>query len=311
MTRPEAQTAPASLLVAAFAAVYLVWGSTYLAIRVAVESLPPFLMAATRFFVAGSILLLVLRSLGSPWPTRRHWINGAGIGTLLLLGGAGTVGWAEQTVASGLAALIVATTPLWFVILEWLPPWRRRPAASTLVGLAIGFCGVALLVAPMKTGNLATDAAQPASSIGGIIALLFACLSWATGSLIQRRLNQHASPWMNAAVQMICGSAALLLAATISGEWDRLQLDSLPWRSTAALAYLIVFGSWIGFGAYVWLLKHSTPARVSTYAYVNPLIAVWLGWFFLNEPVTARIAWAATVIVGGVLIVQWPRRPQP
>jgi drug/metabolite transporter (DMT)-like permease len=289
--------------VAAFTALYLAWGSTYLAIRIVVETLPPFLMAALRFVIAGGLLLLFLRWRGQPWPTRQQWRTGALVGTLLLFGGNGLVSWSEQSVASGLTALILATTPLWFVVLEWLPPWHKRPTPSTVAGLILGFLGVIILISRPDSN----PANGPEWSWTGIGVLLSACVFWSTGSLFQRRAGWSASPAMNAAVQMLCGAASLTLAGSLTGEWSRLQLAAFSPKALAALAYLVVFGSWVGFGAYVWLLKHTTPTRLATYAYVNPVIAVLLGWLVLNEPVTLRILWAGLCILTSVLIVQWPR----
>jgi drug/metabolite transporter (DMT)-like permease len=226
------------------------------------------------------------------------------VGCLLMLGGNGLVSWAEQSVASGLAALILATTPLWFVLIEWLPPFRKRPAFATLIGLALGFLGVGILVGPSAG---APGARQPDFTWTGGIVLMTACVCWATGSLVQRRAGKGTSPWMQAAMQMMCGAAGLLVVSLLTGEGRRLGGTSITWPAIWAWLYLVTFGSWVGFGAYVWLLKHSTPARVSTYAYVNPIIAVLLGWLVLSEPVTARVGWAAAVIVAGVVIVQWPR----
>jgi drug/metabolite transporter (DMT)-like permease len=292
--------------VAAFAALYVAWGSTYLAIRIVVEHLPPFLMAALRFVIAGGLLLLFLRWRGEPWPTRQQWRTGALVGTLLLFGGNGLVSWSEQSVASGLTALILATTPLWFVVLEWLPPWHKRPAPSTVAGLILGFLGVIILVSRPASN----PANGPEWSWAGIAVLLSACVFWSTGSLLQRRAGWSASPAMNAAVQMLCGAASLTIAGTLTGEWNRLHLADFSSKALTALAYLVVFGSWIGFGAYVWLLKHTTPTRLATYAYVNPVIAVLLGWLILKEPITIRILWAGLCILASVLIVQWPR-PKP
>lgn len=292
------------MLVTAFAALYLVWGSTYLAIRIIVETLPPFLMAALRFIIAGGLLLGFLRLRGEPWPNREQWRTAALVGTLLLFGGNGLVSWAEQTVASGLASLILATTPLWFVAMEWLPPWRKTPATSTILGLLLGFSGICFLV----SAHPSESAATPEWSWAGILALLTACVSWTSGSLVQRRAGWAASPGMNAAAQMICGAGSLLIAGTLTGEWSRLEPAAVSARSVAALVYLIVFGSWVGFGAYIWLLKHTTPTRLATYAYVNPVIAVILGWLVLDEPVTLRVIWAGVLILASVMIVQWPKR---
>jgi len=289
-----------TLLTLAFAAIYLVWGSTYLAIRVGVETLPPFLMAGCRFLLAGGLLLAWLRLRGVPWAGYVHWRNAAIGGTLLLLGGNGLVVWAEQSVTSSLAALIIATTPVWFALLEWLRPGGTRPALQTVVGIAVGFAGVALLIGGQD------HRAHPGNvSLTGALALVLAGLSWAAGSLFAKHAPKPASPWMSVAMQMVCGGLALLLVALLRGEPGRVGIISS--RSVAAFFYLVVFGSWIGFSAYVWLLKVSTPARVSTYAYVNPVIAVFLGWALLGEPLTVRLFWSALIILAGVIIITLPK----
>lgn len=297
----ESSPAPRSLVIAAFLTIYLVWGSTYLGIRVAIETLPPFLMAGARFLIAGAALFAWLWFRGTPMPSRVHWRNGAVAGVLLLLGGNGLVAWAEQTVSSGLASLLIALAPVWFALLEWLRPGGMRPQAQTIGGIVVGFGGVALLV----------TAADPAGTHGavdmaGAVALILAGLIWAGGSLFSRYADKAPSAWMNAAIQMICGGGALLLTGWLTGETGRLRWEQVSFRSAVAFAYLIVFGSWIGFSAYIWLLKVSTPARVATYAYVNPMIAVFLGWALLDEPVILRMLGAAFVILAGVVITTLP-----
>jgi drug/metabolite transporter (DMT)-like permease len=290
-------------LIAAFATVYIVWGSTYLAIHVAVETLPPFLLAGVRFWVAGVLMFAWLRLKGLPMPDKKQWLHAAIAGVLMLLGGNGLVVWAEQTVSSSLTALLVALTPVWFALLDWARPAGTRPAAYTWVGIVVGFAGVALLV----TGHNSSSA-NAAHNPWGVAALVVAGLSWAAGSLWSRYNAKPESPWMNSALQMICGGAVLLLVSFIHGEPAHFHLAQASLRSWLALLYLLVFGSWIAYSAYVWLLKVSTPARVATYAYVNPVIAVLLGHLMLDEALGERALWAAAIILAGVIITTLPKR---
>ena len=287
----------------AFGTVYVVWGSTYLAIRVAVETMPPFLLAAMRFLAAGGAMFVWLRWKGVAMPNRKEWFHAAIAGVLMLLGGNGLVVWAEQTVTSSLTALLVALTPVWFAVLDWSRPAGKRPAPHTLAGILIGFAGVALLV-----GGRNASSVSAAQNPWAVAALVLAGISWAAGSLWARYNAKPESPWMNAAAQMICGGAALLLLSLFQGEPAHFHWAQVSTSSWLALSYLIVFGSGIAFSAYVWLLKASTPARVATYAYVNPVIAVLLGRLLLNEPLGARALWAATIILAGVIITTLPRR---
>ena len=294
-----------TLVLVAFAIVYVVWGSTYLAIRVAVETLPPFLMAGVRFLIAGGILYAGLRLRGVPAPKPIHWRNSAIVGTLLLLGGNGLVVWAEQTVASGIAALVICLSPVWFALFDWWRPGGRRPVAATWLGIFIGFCGVALLVSGRHGSFLGSDV-----SLAGLVALLIACASWAAGSVFSKYNAKPESPFLGAAMQMLCGGVSLCLVAGGHGEFASFRWSQVSAASLFAFCYLIVFGSWIGFSAYIYLLKVSSPAKVSTYAYVNPVIAVLLGWLMLGEPVTARVLWASLVIIAGVAIITLPK-PAP
>jgi drug/metabolite transporter (DMT)-like permease len=284
-------------VLAAFAAVYLIWGSTYLAIRLAIDTIPPFLMAGLRFITAGTLLFIWLRIKGIPLPKRIELRSTAIIGGLLLLGGNGGVVWAEQRVASGLAALMVGIVPLWMVLLDWLRPGGKRPRGEVLAGLGIGFVGMVLLVGP---GSL--SGAGGVDPVGAGV-LVFATLSWSIGSLYSRQAPLPESSMMSTALEMLCGGLLLTLAGTVSGEWGRLNPDSISLKSGLALAYLVVFGSWIAFSAYVWLLKVSTPERVATYAYVNPVVAVFLGWAIAAEPLSLRMLLAALLIVGAVFLI--------
>lgn len=283
---------------AAFAVIYIVWGSTYLAIRVVVETLPPFLSAAIRFLVAGSMLAVFLVWRGIPLPNRDQWRHAAVTGLLLLVGGNGLVMWAEKTIPSGLTALLIALTPVWFAALDWVRPHGAPPQGKTIVGIVVGLAGVVLLVSPARSG-------PESIYMPGAFAIIAAGVSWAAGSLYSKyQPNADVSgPWMNSAAQMICGGIGLLAVGLSLGEPFTTNWSQVSWRSLGALAYLIVFGSWIGFSTYVYLLRVSTPSRVSTYAYVNPVIAVFLGWLLLDEVINTHMVWGALVILAGVIII--------
>lgn len=285
-----------ALVVAAFAIIYVVWGSTYLAIRVTVETLPPFLSAAARFSVAGAALLLFLRLRGVPLPDRAQWQRSCIAGALMLVGGNGLVVWAEQSISSGLAALLVALTPIWFALLDWARPGGARPTSKTIVGIIIGFSGIVVLV---------NGGARNGGFLGSL-AVIVAGICWAGGSLYSKHTSGATSPWMNAATQMLCGAAGLLFVGLILREPFRTDWSAISGRSLLALGYLIVFGSWIAYSAYVFLLEVSTPSRVSTYAYVNPVTAVFLGWALLGESVTARMLAGMLVVLAGVVIITVP-----
>ncbi len=291
-----------SAVLLAFAAIYLIWGSTYLAIRFAVETIPPFLMLAARFGLAGLLLYAWLRLRGRSRPPAREWLGSLAVGGLLLVGGTGAVAWAEQWIPSGLAALIVAIVPVWMVLLDWLRPNGRRPGPAVVAGLMLGLGGVALLVGPVEL------AGGGRMQFLGSAAVVLGTISWATGSVFGARFPVPAAPRMAAALQMIMGGALLLAIGTARGEWSRLDPAAVSMRSLGALAYLLVFGSLVAFAAYVFLLRVTTPARVGSYAYVNPVVAVFLGWALAGEPVTGRTILAAAVILTGVAMIV-SRRP--
>jgi len=286
-----------ALLIAAFACVYVVWGSTYLAIRVGVESFPPALLAGIRFTVAGAGMLAALALAGTRIRVRRVELRTlAVIAAFLLIGGNGLVVWAEQKVSSGLAALIVATMPLWMAGLATLPPWRERLSAGTVVGLALGFAGVAILMSPAFTGSRGDPVGQ--------VALAFAALSWACGSLYSRRAALRIDPLLATAWEMLLGGVMFLLIALVTGA----RIAPHPRaEAIAALLYLISFGSWLAFTAYIWLLANAPVAKVATYAYVNPVIAVLLGWWLLDEPINGTVVAGSALIVVAVVLVTWPR----
>src|SRR5690242_15204615 len=275
-------------LLAAFAAVYIVWGSTYLAIRFAVETLPPLLMAGARFTIAGVLLLLWSRLVQqAERPSRTDWRTGLMSGAVLLLGGNGAVVWAETRVPSGIAALLVAVVPLWMVLLDWLRPGGRRPGAPVFIGLALGLVGLGLLVGP--------DSLHGGSAVNaiGALVLMIGSLSWAIGSLLTKRAPRPTTSINGSGTQMFAGGLCLLVAGTLVGELAQLDIAHVTERSLLGFLYLVVFGSLIGFTAYFYLLSHTTAAKAATYAYVNPVVAVLLGWALAHEPLTMRTILAA------------------
>lgn len=300
MTAPLAPAKPAApsraLVITAYATVYVVWGSTYLAIRYAVQTIPPFLMAGARFLLAGTLLILWSKWRDGARATASNWRAAAIAGTLLLAFGNGAVVWAEQRVPSGLTALLVSSVPLWMVLAEWLRPGGKRPTLGVAVGIAVGMAGIVLLIGP---GSLGGERVDPA----GAAALVFASLSWAIGSLYSREADLPSNPIFATGMEMFAGGAVLWLGALVAGEWHHFDLAQATTASISGFFYLVVFGSLIGFTAFAWLLRVSSPAKVSTYAFVNPVIAVLLGWAIAHEPVGARTIAAAAVIVGAVALI--------
>jgi drug/metabolite transporter (DMT)-like permease len=291
-------------IAAAFAAIYVIWGSTYLAIHFAIQTLPPFWMAATRFLLAGMLLYGWARLRGGERPTLLHWRSAAIVGGLLLMGGNGGVVWAQQHVPTGLTALLVASVPVWMVLLDGIGRGWRRPATQVLLGIGLGLAGVALLVGPGRFAG--ASAVDPL----GALVLVLASLCWATGSLYSRRARLPASPLLGTAMEMLAGGALLLLAGLLTGEAAKLDLGAASPKSLLAVGYLVVFGSLVGFTAYIWLLRVTRPALVATYAYVNPVVAVFLGWAFAGEPLSARTLLAAAIIIGGVVLITTHRAPR-
>jgi drug/metabolite transporter (DMT)-like permease len=281
----------------AFAAIYLIWGSTYLGIRITLDSMPPFLMAAGRFLFAGSILFVILKFRGAAWPTAHQWIANGIIGTVLLLGGNGLVVFAQLTIPSGITALLIGMGPLFIVLTEWAWPGGARPTVITLSALLLGFAGVIWLAAPWE--NATGGRLNPA----GVIAILGACVCWALGSIYSRHAKHGAEPFLSASIQMLGGGATLAILALFHGDFSQLDLEAISPRAWWAFAYLVCVGSLIGFSTFVWLMKHSTPARVATYAYVNPIVAVFLGWLVLSEPITLRTMVASAIIIAAVVII--------
>ncbi|MDA0328931.1 MAG: EamA family transporter [Gemmatimonadetes bacterium] len=284
-------------VVLAFAAVYLIWGSTYLAILWAIETMPPLGMASVRFLIAGSLLFVWALSRGAPRPTGRQWRDAAVAGTLLLAGGNGAVVLAEQWVPSGLTALLVASVPLWLVILDTLFGSKVRPTLRTSAGLVIGFVGVGVLAGSPGVG------AGGRQELVGVVVVLFGALAWASGSLYTRHARNPPPPRVLVGMQMLCGGVVLGCMSLAMGEPADFDIAGVSGRSIAALVYLIVAGALIGYVAYIWLLTVTTPARVGTYAYVNPLVAMLLGWGLADEPLTFRSILAAIIILGSVVVI--------
>ena len=286
----------------ALLAVYIVWGSTYLAIRYVVEELPPFLSAGARFLISGAILLVWQRLRGSPAPTRREWGAATIIGLFMLLGGNGLLAWAEQIIPSGIASLFIGATPLWMALLDTLRPGGIRLGRLTWFGILVGFAGIALLANPWRNG-LDTIHLDP----WGVIVLLLAALSWSIGSLYSRKAPLPDSPLMGTGMEMLAGSLGLFVFGSLVGEWGQLDIAAITPRSLLGLLYLITFGSLIGFVSYTWLLRNAPTPLVSTYAYVNPLVAIFLGTLLGNEPITWRVVISALVILSSVGLINFSR----
>ena len=286
------------LVLLAFALVYVVWGSTYLAIRIGIESFPPLLLAGTRHLLTGLILYPILRWKTGVRPTAAHWRISFITGFLLLFVGNGGVCLAERTVPSGVTALLVATVSLWMVLVDWLRPGGTRPGPRVLAGLLLGFSGLALLVGPRNLGG--SSRVDPF----GVGLLVIASLAWASGSVYSKHAGGLAgSPLLGTAMQSLAGGISLWIAGALTGEVSALHLASVSLRSWLAVAYLVIFGSMVGFTAYVYILKKSTATRVATYAFVNPVVALFLGWLLVGEAITLRTIIAAAVILTAVLLV--------
>ncbi|HSH74195.1 MAG TPA: EamA family transporter [Longimicrobiales bacterium] len=292
-------------ILAAFGAIYVIWGSTYLGIRWAIETMPPLLMASVRFLLAGAILYAWSIWRGAASPAVSEWRGAAVAGGLMLGGGNGAVVVAEQWVPSGLTALLVASVPLWLVVLDALFGSRRPPTRRALVGLFVGFAGVALL-----GGSPGVGQGGSLEALGAVL-LLAGSAAWAAGSIYVRTLPAPSRPLLWVSMQMISGGAILAILTLATGEWIGFRPGGVSLRSALSLAYLVVFGALIGYSAYVWLLRVSTPARVGTYAYVNPVIALLLGWWLAEEPLTFRSMLAASIILGSVVVIVSETRSPP
>jgi drug/metabolite transporter (DMT)-like permease len=304
LSHPKAAaSAPRWKVLVAFACVYVIWGSTYLAIRWVVEVWPPFLTAGARFLTAGAVLVAWGMARGARWPTPARWGASVLTGALMLLGGNGAVVWSEQRVPSGLVALLVSCVPLWMALLQGLGGGARA-GARTWMGVLIGLGGIAILVGPRSfAGGERLD-------LWAAGALVLGSLSWSAGSVLASRLALPAPPILASGLQMLAGGVLLVMLGAATGEPAKLAGAPFDPRALLSLGYLVVFGSIIGFNAYVWLLGVVAPSRVATYAFVNPVVAVVLGWALAGEPLTARTLLAAAVIVGAVALITFaPRRP--
>lgn len=283
-------------LLAAFATVYLVWGSTYLAIKIAIATLPPFMMASLRYFAAALII--------APWIPKKdyldlrfiHWKSALTVGGLLFLGGNGGVVWAQQTVPSGIAALVVATVPIWTVLLEWKWTKRTVPTPKVIIGILLGFLGLVFLLNPAKHSGQQIP-------VMGILVLMLASLSWAVGSIKARVVKLPGNPQLTNALEMLAGGVLLGFVSLIHGDWQQVRWERISVASLAAVGYLVFFGAIIGFTAYKYMLKHTSPTVSATYAYVNPVIAIFLGWIFAGEALSLWTAAGALLTLSGVFLI--------
>jgi drug/metabolite transporter (DMT)-like permease len=293
-TQSDRSRADKIKLALAFAAIYLVWGSTYLAIRYAVETIPPLVAASIRHTIAGSILLGWAVARGFR-PKREHWIAGAVVGAFFFLISHGSLHWAEQYVASGLAALLIATEPMFILVLAWMLGQQRISRVSAL-GLGLGVVGVGIL--------LGTELTMTGSSLVGLIAVLVGSLSWATGVVLSPKVKLPEDAVARTGLPLVCGAAMLWVASALTGELRHTQWASMSLKSICGLAYLIVFGSIVAFTAYTWLLQRCPPTLVATHTYANPVVAVLLGWLLASEPLTGRVVLALVAILGAIVLIR-------
>ena len=289
----------------ALVALYVVWGSTYLAIRFTVETIPPFLSAGMRFLVSGTILMIWRRIAGDAMPTKRQWRSTAIVGILLLLGGNGLVSFAEQYMPSGITALIIGSIPLWMVMIEALRSGGVKPGWQAILGLLIGFSGIFLLIGPAQI----TGANHTFNPLG-VGALLTATLLWSIGSIYSRSADMPKSSLMGTGAEMLTGSVALFFVSGLTGEWNGFSFTHVTLNSWLGLTYLITIGSLVGFVSYGWLLQNAPVSLVATYAYVNPMVAVFLGAWLANETLNGRILMAALIIIGSVMLINQTKRKQ-
>ncbi|WP_019947002.1 EamA family transporter [Hymenobacter aerophilus] len=301
-------TSPRSLILLALLALYLIWGSTYLATKIALGVWPPFLLSAMRYSIAGSLLYGALRLSGAPAPSRQDWGRAAIMGLCLPVFGNGGTTFAQQYIPSGMTALLVAAVPMYLALLGWASGLTRRPNAKVLLGLVLGVGGLLLL---LKTDSTA-PVLIPGHALLGIGAVLVGSFMWAVGSLYSRQKPVSGSPFIGVGMQMLCGGFYLLIIGLLHGEAPAFHLDQVPFKIWGALAYLVVFGSIIALSAYVWLLKVVEPALAGTYAFVNPVVALLLGWLFAGETLnTGMLGGAALIVAAVALVVLGGKQPQP
>lgn len=287
-------------IVVAFATVYFFWGCTFLAIRYGVQTIPPLIMQGSRHLIAGVALYAIARFRGAKAPQPRHWLGATLVGGLMLLGGNGILAYSERVLPSSVAALIVGSVSLWMAIIEWLRPGGMRPTTRVTVGLVFGFLGVALLVSPSNPFGHA--GAEPVRIIPAL-ALVLGSLFWAVGSILSRHVSLPKSALLSAAMYALCGGTLLWIVGIGIGEGAALDIHAITTRSWLSIAYLAIFGSFLGLSAYAFLLHNVPPSRVATYAYVNPIVAVIIGWAFAGETITLQMTIAAIVIIISVILV--------
>jgi drug/metabolite transporter (DMT)-like permease len=284
-------------IVLAFLAVYVIWGSTYLAIRFVIQDFPPFMMAGVRFLIAGALLYALVRLRGAPTPKPLHWVPAGIIGTLLLVFGNLGVVLSERTVPTGLVSILVAMVPIYVAILDWLRPGGKAPTMRVIAGLALGALGIVFLVGPSNiTGGHSVD-------MTGLLFLTVGSISWSAGTLYSRHVRWEVSPLMATAMQMLFAGGLLSMISLSIGEPTHFNITHVGSRAILSLVYLITFGSIVGFTAYIWLLNHVSPSRVATYAYVNPVVAVFLGWAMNGEKFTTEMMFAAAIILTAVWFI--------
>jgi drug/metabolite transporter (DMT)-like permease len=302
---------PRLLLVAAFAALYVIWGSTYLAIKIAVETMPPWPMIAARHLLAGVVLYAILRLRGVPPPQKVHWRGGVLGGVMLLVIGNGMVAYSAHRLPSSVASLVVATTPIWMVATASLRPGGRLPTVQEWCGLALGLAGLGLLAGPSLLAALRGGVTSVDPIGAGMV--LFGCISWAIGSVLGREMSRPDNAFMGSALQMLAAGGLLSVACLVTGQWNSVDLSAVSARSWTAFWYLILFGSLLGFTAFVWLLRVAKTTHVATYAYVNPIVALLLGASLGHEAANRTMLLAATVTLAGVVLVVMPpfRRKLP
>lgn len=293
-------------IILAFLGIYVIWGSTYLAIKLAIDTLPPFMMASFRFLAAGLGFFAVLMMLGHERPKRRHWVSAAVLGTLLLSASNGSVVLATKTISTGYISLLIAMVPVYVAILEWLENRKQKIEPKKVCGLLLGTAGIVTLIGPH---NLFIPGAI---NWFGIAMVMFGSISWSVGTIYSRKAEKPDSLMVGIAMQMICGGAVLGLVSLIMGEHNQIANLHVSTTSLLAVAYLIVFGSIVGYSSYLWLLNHVSPSKVSTYAYVNPIVAIFLGWAFAGETISAQTLAAGAIILASVwLITAGKKKEEP
>ncbi|MBX2844046.1 MAG: EamA family transporter [Flammeovirgaceae bacterium] len=290
-------------LVLAFGAIYIIWGSTYLAMKYAIETMPPFLMAGIRFLIAGGILYAWSYFKGVPKPTFNHWKSATIIGGFLLLGANGGVAWAEKFVDSGMAALIITSEPLMIVLIMWIYK-KQKPSTISLIGVFVGIIGMFLLIGPVEIAN-----AQHLHPVG-LSVIILAALSWSIGSVYSSEADLPSHPIQNTAMQMLAGGALLFIFSLTFEDLKHFEFTAISFESGLAFFYLIIFGSIIAFSAFSWLMRVESPSKVSTFAYVNPVIALFLGWSFRGEVFSSQSLFAAALLISAVFMITVGKKAQ-